>query len=92
MWNSSGWKHHFRNIWYPLGWTLFNLTKLSLNNFTTTKTPKFSPAATGEKKKANLKKFLGNLKVHLKTKSAPMVTTFDNIVNLSMLYGKLVNE
>ena len=26
-----------------------------------------------EKKKANLRRFLGNLKVHLKTKSAPMV-------------------
>ena len=25
-----------------------------------------------EKKKANLRRFLGNLKVHLKTKSAPM--------------------
>ena len=25
------------------------------------------------RKKANLKKFLGNLKVHFKTKSAPMV-------------------
>ena len=26
-----------------------------------------------EEKKANLRRFLGNLKVHLKTKSAPMV-------------------